>query len=302
MKERKNYMQSRKVVIIGSGVAGMTAAIYLKRAGIDTLVIECDAPGGQLNRSSSIENYPGFKFIDGPTLAMNIYEQVMNLKVDYLFDKVVEIKENGNKKIVKTSKEEIECEYVVMATGRTSRTLNLDNERKYIGNGISFCALCDGNLYKNKEVVIVGGGNSAIEEAIYLASLCKKVTVIHRKDKLTAEEALINTLKTYDNVEIIYNVNIKKYNEEDNKIVSITLDNNMIIPTSGVFIAIGYVPINNLIDVKKDNGYIVVDNNYETSIKNIYACGDAIKKSAYQIATAVGEATNVAYNIIKKIK
>lgn len=295
-------MQSRKVVIIGSGVAGMTAAIYLKRAGIDTLVIECDAPGGQLNRSSSIENYPGFKFIDGPTLAMNIYEQVMNLKVDYLFDKVVEIKENGNKKIVKTSKEEIECEYVVMATGRTSRTLNLDNERKYIGNGISFCALCDGNLYKNKEVVIVGGGNSAIEEAIYLASLCKKVTVIHRKDKLTAEEALINTLKTYDNVEIIYNVNIKKYNEEDNKIVSITLDNNMIIPTSGVFIAIGYVPINNLIDVKKDNGYIVVNNKYETSIKNIYACGDAIKKSAYQIATAVGEATNVAYNIIKMIK
>ena len=295
-------MQSRKVVIIGSGVAGMTAAIYLKRAGIDTLVIECDAPGGQLNRSSSIENYPGFKFIDGPTLAMNIYEQVMNLKVDYLFDKVVEIKEDGNKKIVKTSKEEIECEYVVMATGRTSRTLNLDNERKYIGNGISFCALCDGNLYKNKEVVIVGGGNSAIEEAIYLASLCKKVTVIHRKDKLTAEEALINTLKTYDNVEIIYNVNIKKYNEEDNKIVSITLDNNMIIPTSGVFIAIGYVPINNLIDVKKDNGYIVVNNKYETSIKNIYACGDAIKKSAYQIATAVGEATNVAYNIIKMIK
>lgn len=295
-------MQSRKVVIIGSGVAGMTAAIYLKRAGIDTLVIECDAPGGQLNRSSSIENYPGFKFIDGPTLAMNIYEQVMNLKVDYLFDKVVEIKENGNKKIVKTSKEEIECEYVVMATGRTSRTLNLDNERKYIGNGISFCALCDGNLYKNKEVVIVGGGNSAIEEAIYLASLCKKVTVIHRKDKLTAEEALINTLKTYDNVEIIYNVNIKKYNEEDNKIVSITLDNDKVIPTSGVFIAIGYVPINNLIDVKKDNGYIVVNNKYETSIKNIYACGDAIKKSAYQIATAVGEATNVAYNIIKMIK
>ena len=295
-------MQSRKVVIIGSGVAGMTAAIYLKRAGIDTLVIECDAPGGQLNRSSSIENYPGFKFIDGPTLAMNIYEQVMNLKVDYLFDKVVEIKENGNKKIVKTSKEEIECEYVVMATGRTSRTLNLDNERKYIGNGISFCALCDGNLYKNKEVVIVGGGNSAIEEAIYLASLCKKVTVIHRKDKLTAEEVLVNNLKKYNNVDIIYNVNIQKYNEEDNKIVSITLDNNMIIPTSGVFIAIGYVPINNLIDVKKDNGYIVVDNNYETSIKNIYACGDAIKKSAYQIATAVGEATNVAYNIIKMIK
>lgn len=295
-------MQSRKVVIIGSGVSGMTAAIYLKRAGIDVLVIECDAPGGQLNRSSSIENYPGFKFIDGPTLAINIYEQVTSLNVEYLFDKVVEIKENENKKIVKTSKEEIECEYVIMATGRTSRTLNLDNERKYIGKGISFCALCDGNLYKNKEVVIVGGGNSAVEEAIYLASLCKKVTVIHRKDKLTAEETLINTLKEYDNVDIIYNANIKKYNEKENKIESVMIDNGTIIPVDGIFIAIGYVPINNLINVKKENGYIVVDNNCETSIKNIYACGDAIKKNAYQISTAVGEATNAAYSIIKNIK
>ena len=295
-------MQSRKVVIIGSGVSGMTAAIYLKRAGIDVLVIECDAPGGQLNRSSSIENYPGFKFIDGPTLAINIYEQVTSLNVEYLFDKVVEIKENGNKRIVKTSKEEIECEYVIMATGRTSRTLNLDNERKYIGNGISFCALCDGNLYKNKEVAIVGGGNSAVEEAIYLASLCKKVTVIHRKDKLTAEETLINTLKEYDNVDIIYNANIKKYNEKENKIESVMLDNGTIIPVDGIFIAIGYVPINNLINVKKENGYIIVDNNCETSIKNIYACGDAIKKNAYQISTAVGEATNAAYSIIKNIK
>lgn len=295
-------MQSRKVVIIGSGVSGMTAAIYLKRAGIDVLVIECDAPGGQLNRSSSIENYPGFKFIDGPTLAINIYEQVTSLNVEYLFDKVVEIKENGNKRIVKTSKEEIECEYVIMATGRTSRTLNLDNERKYIGKGISFCALCDGNLYKNKEVAIVGGGNSAVEEAIYLASLCKKVTVIHRKDKLTAEETLINTLKEYDNVDIIYNANIKKYNEKENKIESVMLDNGTIIPVDGIFIAIGYVPINNLINVKKENGYIIVDNNCETSIKNIYACGDAIKKNAYQISTAVGEATNAAYSIIKNIK
>ena len=295
-------MQNRNVVIIGSGVSGMTAAIYLKRAGIDTLIIECDAPGGQLNKSSSIENYPGFKFIDGPTLAMNIYEQVIDLETDYLFDKVVEIKEKDDKKIVITSKEKIECDYIIMATGRTSRTLNLDNERKYIGKGISFCALCDGNFYKDKEVIIVGGGNSAIEEAIYLASICRKVTIIHRRDKLTAEEALINNLKEYNNVEIIYNANIKKYDDKDDKIVSVTLDNDMVIPTNGVFIAIGYVPINNLIDVKKDNGYIVVDDNYETSIKNIYACGDAIKKNTYQIATAVGEATNAASNIIKKIK
>lgn len=295
-------MQSRKVVIIGSGVAGMTAAIYLKRAGIDILIVECDAPGGQLNKSSSIENYPGFKFIDGPTLAMNIYEQVTSLNVDYLFDKVVEVKQEGEKKIVKTSRQEIECEYIIIATGRTSRTLNLENEKKYIGRGISFCALCDGNLYKNKDVAVIGGGNSAIEEALYLSDICKKVTVIHRKDKLTAEQTLIDEIKKCDNVNLIYNVNVSQYNEKDNKIESIVLDNGNIIPVSGIFIAIGYVPINNLIEVKKDNGYIVVDNNYETSIKNIYACGDAIKKNTYQISTAIGEATNVASNIIRKIK
>ena len=295
-------MQNRKVVIIGSGVSGMTAAIYLKRAGIDVLVIECDTPGGQLNKSSSIENYPGFKFIDGPTLAMNIYEQVINLNIEYLFDKVVEIKEKENKIIVKTSKETIECEYIIMATGRASRTLNLKNEKKYIGNGISFCALCDGNLYKNKDVIVVGGGNSAVEEALYLATICKKVTIIHRRNKLTAEDKLINNIKEYSNIEVIYNVNIKEYNEFEDKINSVTLDNGAKILTDGIFIAIGYVPINNLIDVKKENGYIIVDNNGETSIKNIYACGDAIKKNAYQISTAVGEATNAAYSIIKKIK
>lgn len=295
-------MQSRRVVIVGSGVAGMTSAIYLKRAGIDVLIIEGDVPGGQLNKSSSIENYPGFKFIDGPTLAMNIYEQVTNLKVDYLFDKVIGIKDNGENKIVKTSKEEIECKYIIMATGRTSRALNLNNEHKYIGNGISFCAYCDGNLYKDKEVVIVGGGNSAVEDALYLATICKKVTIIYRGEKLSAEPILVEKIQNFNNIKVIYKANIKHYNEKNDKIVSVTLDNNKIINASGIFMAIGYVPINNLIDVKKENGYIIVNDEGETSITNIYACGDAIKKKTYQIATAVGEATNAATSIIRKDK
>lgn len=295
-------MQSRRVVIVGSGVAGMTSAIYLKRAGIDVLIIEGDVPGGQLNKSSSIENYPGFKFIDGPTLAMNIYEQVTNLKVDYLFDKVIGIKDNGENKIVKTSKEEIECKYIIMATGRTSRVLNLNNEHKYIGNGISFCAYCDGNLYKDKEVVIVGGGNSAVEDALYLATICKKVTIIYRGEKLSAEPILVEKIQNFNNIKVIYKANIKHYNEKNDKIVSVTLDNNKMINASGIFMAIGYVPINNLIDVKKENGYIIVNDEGETSITNIYACGDAIKKKTYQIATAVGEATNAATSIIRKDK
>ena len=295
-------MQKRKVVIIGSGVAGMTCAIYLKRYDVDVLVIEKDAPGGQMLKSSVIENYPGFINIDGPSLSYKIYEQVNNLKVDYLFDEVVSVKNENGKKIVQTKHDKIESEYVVLATGRTSRTLNLDREKEFIGRGISFCALCDGNLYKGKDVVIIGGGNSALEEAIYLSNICNKVVIVHRKDKFTAEDSMIETISTLKNVEIKFKANVEKYNIIDDKIKSVILDTGEEIKCDGIFIAIGYVPINDLIDVDKENGYIIVDNNNETSIKNIYACGDAIKKNAYQISTAIGEATNVSYSIIKKIK
>ena len=295
-------MQKRKVVIIGSGVAGMTCAIYLKRYDVDVLAIEKDAPGGQMLKSSVIENYPGFINIDGPSLSYKIYEQVNNLKVDYLFDEVVSVKNENGKKIVQTKHDKIESEYVVLATGRTSRTLNLDREKEFIGKGISFCALCDGNLYKGKDVVIIGGGNSALEEAIYLSNICNKVVIVHRKDKFTAEDSMIETISTLKNVEIKFKANVEKYNIIDDKIKSVILDTGEEIKCDGVFIAIGYVPINDLIDVDKENGYIIVDNNNETSIKNIYACGDAIKKNAYQISTAIGEATNVSYSIIKQIK
>ena len=295
-------MQKRKVVIIGSGVAGMTCAIYLKRYDVDVLVIEKDAPGGQMLKSSVIENYPGFINIDGPSLSYKIYEQVNNLKVDYLFDEVVSVKNENSKKIVQTKHDKIESEYVVLATGRTSRTLNLDREKEFIGRGISFCALCDGNLYKGKDVVIIGGGNSALEEAIYLSNICNKVVIVHRKDKFTAEDSMIETISTLKNVEIKFKANVEKYNIIDDKIKSVILDTGEEIKCDGIFIAIGYVPINDLIDVDKENGYIIVDNNNETSIKNIYACGDAIKKNAYQISTAIGEATNVSYSIIKQIK
>ena len=280
----------------------MTCAIYLKRYDVDVLVIEKDAPGGQMLKSSVIENYPGFINIDVPSLSYKIYEQVNNLKVDYLFDEVVSVKNENGKKIVQTKHDKIESEYVVLATGRTSRTLNLDREKEFIGRGISFCALCDGNLYKGKDVVIIGGGNSALEEAIYLSNICNKVVIVHRKDKFTAEDSMIETISKLNNVEIKFKANVEKYNIIDDKIKSVILDTGEEIKCDGIFIAIGYVPINDLIDVDKENGYIIVDNNNETSIKNIYACGDAIKKNAYQISTAIGEATNVSYSIIKQIK
>ncbi len=292
-------MQKYDVVIIGSGVSGMTAGIYLKRGGINTLIIEGDTPGGQLNRASSIKNYPGFKEIDGPTLAYSIYEQLNSYNIDYLYEKVTEV--NLDDKIITTKNNEIAYDYLIIATGRVPRKLNLDNEEKLIGHGISYCALCDGNLYKDKEIIIVGGGNSALQEAIHLSKICKKVTIIHRRDTFKAEREVIDDLSNYANINIIYNANVIRYNIMNDKLYSVTLDNNEEIKIDGIFISIGYDPATDIFNLDKDNGYIIVGKNYETSIKDVYACGDVIKKDTYQLTTSTGEATVVADQIIHKI-
>lgn len=292
-------MQKYDVVIIGSGVSGMTAGIYLKRGGINTLIIEGDTPGGQLNRASSIKNYPGFKEIDGPTLAYSIYEQLNSYNIDYLYEKVTEV--NFDSKTTTTKNNEIAYDYLIIATGRVPRKLNLDNEEKLIGHGISYCALCDGNLYKDKEIIIVGGGNSALQEAIHLSKICKKVTIIHRRDTFKAEREVIDDLSNYANINIIYNANVIRYNIMNDKLYSVTLDNNEEIKIDGIFISIGYDPATDIFNLDKDNGYIIVGKNYETSIKDVYACGDVIKKDTYQLTTSTGEATVVADQIIHKI-
>ncbi len=292
-------MKKYQVVIIGSGVTGMTAGIYLKRAGINTLIIEGDTPGGQLNRASSIKNYPGFKEVDGPTLAYNIYDQLNELNIDYLYESVIKADLDNN--IITTKSHEIETDYIIIATGRHPRKLNLPNEDKLIGHGISYCALCDGHLYKNKEVIVVGGGNSALGEALYLSKVCKQVTLIHRRDTFRAERDVVRELTAKNNVNIIFNANIIKYNIMNDKLYSVTLDNGDDIKIDGIFISIGYDPSSDIFDVTKDNGYIIVDNNYQTSIANVYACGDVIKKNTYQITTSVGEATMVANTIIHLI-
>ena len=170
-------------VVIGAGVAGMTAAIYLKRANIDFILLEKGVPGGQINKSSNIENYPGFKKVDGPTLAFNIYEQIEKLGVDYKYGDVKEVRDSENYKVVCTDKEEFVTKTVIIATGRRPRELGLANEKKLLGSGISYCAYCDGMLYKNKDVIIIGGGNSALEEALYIADIANKVYIVHRSSE-----------------------------------------------------------------------------------------------------------------------
>ena len=294
-------IEEREVIVIGSGMAGMTCAIYLKRGGLNPLVIEEGTPGGQLNKINQIDNYPGFLHTDGPTLGAEVYNQVENLNIEYLYDKVIKVDLTKEEKIIKTGNKTLKCKYLVIATGRLSKKLFNDDEL-YAGKGISYCALCDGNLYKGLDVAVAGGGASAMEEALYLADICKNVTMIIRNEELRGDQTLIDQIKNKNNIKCVYNSNVSEYNIENGKLTSVTLDTNEVIEVSGLFISIGSVPSADIFNVDKDKGFIIVDNECMTNIDNVYACGDVIKKNVYQLTTAAGEGTTVAYSIIKKSK
>ena len=238
------------VIVIGSGIAGMTAGIYLKRGGLDVLVVEENAPGGQLNKINTIENYPGFIKTDGPSLAAEIFSQVRNLDIEYLFDKVISVDLTGEMKKVVTGGITLYCKYLVIATGRLSKRLFNDDDR-YIGKGISYCGICDGHLYKGKNVAVVGGANSALEEALYLSDICNHVTMIVRGEKLRGDSSLIDKVLQKNNINCVYNSNVSEYNIENSKLVSIKLDNGEIIDAEGLFISIGSVPSADIFDVEK---------------------------------------------------
>jgi len=293
-------------VIIGSGVAGMTAAIYLARANISVCILENDVPGGQIIRTSIINNYPGFTSVEGPELAMNMYKQVSNLKVPYFYTEALEIINKQDKKIVKTKDKEIICKNVIIATGRSPRKLNIPNEEKLIGKGISYCAICDAGLYKGKEVVVIGGGKSALEESLYLSKICSKVTLIHRRDEFRADEGLVNEVRYKENIEVFTNKEVIEFVQENDKLSSIVVrnKNNEVeeIKVDGCFEYIGQIPNTNnfnCLDILDKDGYVEVDENYETKIKNIYAIGDCIKKELYQIITACNDGALVANRIAK---
>lgn len=288
-------MEEHKVVILGSGIAGMTAGIYLKRGGLDVIVVEDNIPGGVLNEIPSIENYPGYEEISGPDLAMNIYNQLTKLGVKILNKKITSI--DLNNKIINNN---IKYEYLVIATGRKSRMLSLEHEKELLGKGISTCALCDGFFYKDKKVAVVGGGSSSLTEALYLSKICKEVIIIHRRDKLTSDKYLIDKVNSTKNIKVLYNSNITKYNQNNNKLTSVIINNKDNLEVEGVFLAIGSTPNSEIFNVNKDNNYIIVDSNYMTNIDKVYAIGDVIKKDYYQLSTASSDAVVAASNIIKR--
>lgn len=288
-------------IIIGAGVAGTTASIYLKRWNFNILLLEKNMPGGIISNTSIIENYPGVKKIDGSTFAMNLYEQIKELDINYKYGNASEITQKNNLFIVNTDLGNYQTKSIIIATGRTPRKLNLENEDKLIGNGISYCATCDGLLYKDKEVCVVGGGNSALEESLYLSKICKKITIINRSSKLRADEILIEKVKNTANIEVMYNSNIIKLKEKQNKLTNIIIkkeNETKELLCHGLFIYIGFEPIiPDVPNLKLNDNYIVVDEKMQTNIDNICACGDIIKKDLYQIITAAGEGATAANTI-----
>lgn len=279
------------LIIIGMGVSGISASIYAHRAGMKVLLLEGSAPGGTVNSISEIENYPGISKISGPDLAYNLFEEVNILGIEYKLEKVTDVILEDIKR-VKTTNNVYEAKYLLIASGRRPKMLGLKNEEKFFGKGISTCALCDGALYKNSDVAVIGGGSSALSEALYLSNIVNKVYLIHRRDEFRGEDTLIREVKEKGNIELILNNEAQELVIEDNVLKGIMLKDGKKIDIKGIFIYVGFIPNTDFLestDIKREDGYILVNNHYETNIKGVYASGDVLKKEIYQIINAASE-------------
>lgn len=294
------------IIIVGAGPAGLSAAIYSRRANKKTLVLEEKNYGGQIINTNCIENYPVESGISGYDFSEKLYNQVKELDAEINFEKVIEIIDKNDYKEVKTSNNIYQTKAIILATGSENRKLNLEKEEEFIGKGISYCATCDGAFYKDKEVAIVGGGNVAIEDAIYLSDIAKKVYLIHRRDTFRADETSIKKLMNKNNVEFIYNSNVTKLiGENELEAIEVTTENEKkIVKVSGLFVAIGRVPKNNefskIIDVDK-YGYIISNEDCHTNIKGIFVAGDNRTKKLRQLVTATSDGAVAATEAVNYI-
>lgn len=293
-------------IVIGSGISGMTSAIYLARASKKVLMFESSQVGGAISSSPRVENYPGIKSIKGAELANNLYEQIDELGVEFEFSEVIKLEKKKDYFLVTSEDDTYKSKYVVLATGAKYRRLGLDNENDFIGNGESFCTVCDGAFYDNKVVAVIGGGNSAIVNALSLSENTKKVIIVQNLSKLTGEKSQIKKLEKKDNVEIIYNSVVTKLNGKD-ELTSIEIENEngkKEIKVDGIFVSIGQMPNNKLVKeiVELDDyGYIKVDNNCQTNIEGLYAIGDVRSKKIRQLTTSTSDGTMAALSIINEL-
>ena len=299
------------VAIIGAGPAGMTAAVYAARASLSVVMIERGAPGGQMVNTFEIENYTGFEQITGPDLSMRMFEHAQKTGATYTYGDVQTVKQLEDKTF------EIECleqsyfaRTVITATGTKHRSLNVKGEKELSGRGISWCAVCDGAFFKGKHVAVIGGGDSAIEEAIYLAGLVEKVYVIHRRDELRAQKVLQQRAFENEKIEFIWDSVVDEFIAKDNKMGAVQIKNVKTeeisqVEVAGVFIYIGLDPITDMVsnlNVTDEYGYIKVNHAMETEVEGFFAAGDVINKELRQVVTAVSDGAIAAQSAFKFIE
>lgn len=288
------------IIIIGCGPAGMTAAIYARRSNKTVLILEKEGIGGQIASAPNIENYPGFKKITGSEFANNLYEQVTFLDAQIEFEDVLKIEDNKTYKTVITQNKTYKAKSIIIATGCKAKLLSLDNEQELLGNGIHFCASCDGAFYKNKIVAVAGGGNSALESALNLAEYCQKVYLIHRRDEYRAEETIVERVKDHKKIEQLTNSVITSLNGRDN-LESIDIKRNELkenIKVEALFLFIGQIP--QLVEASglefDENKYIKAQEDCKTKIEGVFVAGDIRSKKVRQITTSVSDGTVASIN------
>ena len=292
--------EKEMVVIIGSGAAGLTAAIYAARANLSPLVIEGIQPGGQLTITTDVENYPGYAdVVQGPWMMEQMRSQALNVGARIINDVVVNVDlTKDSKTIFLDSHKVLSTNTVIIATGAQAKWLGLESESKFNGKGVSACATCDGFFYRNKEVAVIGGGNTAVEEALYLSNICSKVTLIHRRDELRAEKILQKRLFAKDNIDIIWDNEVSEILGDENgvdslKIKPVDLNKTKIVKVEGVFIAIGHSPstkpFKGVLDMDEE-GYIIAQKpgSSITNVEGVFAAGDCVDKIYRQAVTAAG--------------
>lgn len=305
-------MKTYDVVIIGAGPGGLTAALYASRANLSVMILDRGIYGGQMNNTAAIENYPGFESILGPDLSERMYKSSTQFGADFGYGAVQSVEDKGNVKIIHTDDGDYEAKALIIATGSQYKKIGVPGENELSGRGVSYCAVCDGAFFKDQDVAVIGGGDSAVEEGIYLTQLVKSVTIIHRRDQLRAQKILQDRAFKNDKIKFVWNADVKEITSADDKVSGVKYVDKKtgeehIVPAKGAFIYVGIKPMTEPfkdLGVLDEDGWINTNEHMQTNIPGIFAVGDVRKKDLRQVATAVGEggiAGQQAYSYIQEL-
>lgn len=278
------------LIILGAGTAGLSAAIYAVRAGLSLRLLETSLPGGQILNSPDVDNYPGIPSISGLDFVQNLTAHAAGLGVEPEFTAVSQADLAGNVKRIRTGREVLESRAVILATGASHRSLGCPGEAEFRGKGVSYCATCDGAFFRGKDVAVVGGGNTALEDALFLANLCRRVYLIHRREEFRAQQAAVNAVRSRENIQLVLGEQVERISG-DRLVSAVTLKSGRELPVSGVFIAVGLAPNTALFEgqLDLDNGYIRAGEDCHTSLPGVFAAGDVRTKPLRQLITAAAD-------------